>query len=309
MFKATTRHHDLPFASLVEESLRTILGKHHEHWYADYKLFLGLAIVFVILLESVVHFKLGPNKRAWFKCAEIFGIDLVFLHLMQYQERWLASCYGFSCCYLLFWTLHGVSSSKVKTSFSGVNVYLDMGATAFAKAFIVFCGQMCLTKFLVNATYHVAGAEISYLYWATAFVAVQNTAIFGRGSDSQVGSPFKASTWVTLLSNSPRIRLTKGKSDEPIHQPPHVMWARFFMDFIVNGVVRDAIAYTTPLLLMASENDMEFVQNALAVLFIPTLDDRSETQEYSVAVEEPSLRDEEVPLAFPEYRPECYSHA
>jgi hypothetical protein len=197
----------------------------------------------------------------------------------------------------------------VKKSFSGVNVYLDMGEIAFAKAFIVFCGQMCLTKFLVNATYHVAGAEISYLYWATAFVAVQNTAIFGRGSDSQVGSPFKASTWVTLLSNSPRIRLTKGKSDEPIHQPPHVMWARFFMDFIVNGVVRDAIAYTTPLLLMASENDMEFVQNALAVLFIPTLDDRSETQEYSVAVEEPSLRDEEVPLAFPEYRPECYSHA
>merc|ERR1712224_240975 len=134
------------------------------------------------------------------------------------------------------------------------------------------------------------------LYWVTAFVAVQNTAIFGRGSDSQVGSPFKASTWGFLLSNSSRIKLTTGNSKDPIHQPPHVMWARFFMDFIVNGVIRDAIAYTTPLLLMASENDLEFVQNALAVLFIPTLDDRSEPIEYAIEVEQPSLKDEEAPM-------------
>jgi len=53
---------------------------------------------------------------------------------------------------------------------------------------------------------------------------------------------------------------------------------RAVLGFVVNTVYRDLIAFLTPIVLMQSNNAMDFVQNCFAVSYITTLDDLSESR-------------------------------
>jgi len=274
----------------IDALLRGILEPLTASWYADYKLYTAVFVVSCVLAQSCFASKFGPNRRVAFKCFEIVGIDLLFLHFMQYHRRelGLALCYVSSCLYLLYWTFKGYrkSTDGKRTSFVGINVYLDLKGTPFGRVLLMFLGQMLLANFLVNSTARLNMGDISYTYWFGGILSVQMTAIFGRGSESLAGSPFKAGTWAFLLRNGASLKLRLSGEEESFTPSPFSIGMRFVMDFLVNGVVRDGIAYTVPLLLMASENDLEFLQNALAILFIPTLDDKAEGGQYEVQREE-----------------------
>jgi len=217
-------------------------------------------------------------------CAEVIGINMICLHFMQYWGDWLiAFWFSYSLGYTVWKVLRFYPRTEESVTFLGDNVYCDFGHTAFAWAAIVCLAQCIMTKFVANAALKCVddGEEnMSYLYWFTAFIAVQVSFLCGPGADSNVGSGLKSPVWAWLIKNAGEQNLTLSYTDdltkeaEVMYPRPEVVWMRFLMSFLTNGLVRHTIAYITPILLMGSSDDLEFVQNALAVAFIPMLDDK-----------------------------------
>lgn len=281
------RNEHIATAVCVEKLLQQLLAPQSEDWYLDIKMWIGITIVLLVVFDSFTGcFKLGPNGRALFKCAEILGVNLIFLHSTQYyEEHWLLFCVAFSIAWLLLWTFKGMVNKKPRVSFTPDNVYLDFGDTPTAKAVLICIGQCLLAKFLANSAIETEQSmEPSYLYWLTAFMGVQVTAIFGRGTDSQVGSPFRGSLWSFLISNASQLCLQKDGEADSFRPGAAKVYLRGLMSFVTNGIVRDSVAYITPILLMGSSSDLEFVQNALAVLFIPTLDDKTGAPDLAITL-------------------------
>jgi len=69
------------------------------------------------------------------------------------------------------------------------------------------------------------------------------------------------------------------------------------MDFIVNAITRDLVAYATPLVLMHTPDAMSFVTSATALAFLPTIDDVSDAKDLLLTWEATSNEPEATPEA------------
>merc|ERR1719498_2351999 len=58
-----------------------VFGKNTEHWYMDWKLWLGAGIWFAVWTKWLL---LGYNEHFWVQFVFTFGINIVILHHLQY---------------------------------------------------------------------------------------------------------------------------------------------------------------------------------------------------------------------------------
>mmetsp|Transcript_71291 Transcript_71291/g.167007 ORF Transcript_71291/g.167007 Transcript_71291/m.167007 type:complete len:323 (-) Transcript_71291:166-1134(-) len=145
-----------------------------------------------------------------------------------------------------------------------VSVYTDMEAGTFLKCVAVFVLQMLLYVMLfrwINSQPVIdpeTTEEVVTWYFIAGAIVSTVSRTMSAGFVSGELLPFWA---VYFYAHG-------GK----YHRSHHYPKMRFFMSWLVNSYLNHAIFLMLPLVVMISDNDMEFVKDATAVLFISQLD-------------------------------------
>jgi len=107
--------------------------------------------------------------------------------------------------------------------------------------------------------------------------------MFKRGAASTVGLPFYHDFWGAVLLPNTALSLPDDehseKAKEGLRKSFESRKIRFWMDLIVNGIIRDLVTYCTPLVLARAEDEMTFISNCMAFAFLPTIDDLADPQD------------------------------
>ena len=129
----------------------------------------------------------------------------------------------------------------------------------------IFMGQLVLVFFYINSILKLGDINsdtCSYGFCIAAFVSVQMSAMFNRGSESQLGQIWKPSLFSYIIAHRTELEFQIPKFPtgmQKVDIPAYELWLRQFMGFMVNQVIRDVIGYTVPLLLMQSEVPLFFL--------------------------------------------------
>jgi len=140
---------------------------------------------------------------------------------------------------------------------------------------VVFIAQTVLFFYLLYASFvnYKDSSDVTYGFFITAYL-VQMSGMFKRGADSVLGPTWKLERFRGMTHINRNVEYQKGQDWVSVGQ--WKMELRKVMGFTVNTVYRDLIAFLTPIVLMQSDDAMDFVQNCFAVSYITTLDDLSE---------------------------------
>jgi len=282
----------------AEEFLRMFLdssGSVHTDW----KFWMGLiGMVFQMVVKPTLrlvvdpNFKLGPNTKVALKWIEVVSFDLIALSLVQcHSEAGIWTFLLIALVHNTYWMLEIFCKAKPLDKFTAADVYEDLRRPGFMVATIFFGQSLLFVLYLVQLFHLVSKhalpnegtIEGHYTYWFSGVVAIQMSAMFGRGVDSQLGKPFHGEIWGYLCMTSENLSLVNESNEQEISVRNCSFGIRMCMGFIINAVMRDVIAYTTPLILMVSAEDiLDFIQNGLAIVFITTLDTTSEGGVYRI---------------------------
>lgn len=268
----------------LNEILSSILACETE-WYLDWKLWTG-----VILWSGVIFKWVRYGYRAvyWVKAVYTLGMNLMLLSFVQH--------FGTAGMYLCFapillqtaistWVFWKPSDMLRSGSFSARNIYEDIGGPGLQVAFL-FIGQLCLLLMYFCALFRAAETTTrNYAFWATSYFAVQMSAFFNRGANSQLGQVWNGSLWLSIVQNVNQVSFSCaafGDKETHFRVSRLEMVGRGLAGIVVNNMFREALAFTVPIMLMFLSDPFEFVGSCLALNFIVTLDDM-EAKEYKVS--------------------------
>eukprot|EP00747_Dinoflagellata_sp_TGD_P044695 gnl/TRDRNA2_/TRDRNA2_143410_c0_seq4.p1 gnl/TRDRNA2_/TRDRNA2_143410_c0~~gnl/TRDRNA2_/TRDRNA2_143410_c0_seq4.p1 ORF type:complete len:336 (+),score=30.31 gnl/TRDRNA2_/TRDRNA2_143410_c0_seq4:62-1069(+) len=262
----------------IDTFLEPILGHVGEHLYLDWKVWVGAALYFAVWAKWIIF---GYDRRFYIKVTMVLGLNLIILSVMHHYDL-DALAYV-----ILIIILQNVGATYIwwkpsrveeEGGFEISSIYEDF-TMSIGQVIWIFVGQLLLVFFYFNAILNLGeinAATCSYVFWIAAFVSVQMSAMFNRGSESQLGAIWKPSLFHHLIANRKELEFQVPQFPTGMRKVEIVAWelyVRQVMGIVINQIVRDMIGYTTPLLLMQSERPLDFVMNSLAVTFIVLLDD------------------------------------
>lgn len=260
--------------SIIDEVFRARVGV----FYADWMFWVGIVGV---LLQFIApkQFKLNYGKKMdgnhmeVIKWMEVVSFDLIALSLVQCHANVGISIFlVLLVLYNTYWTYDTIQKGKQVDKFKATDIYLDF-RLPILKVCTVFTGQCLLFALYLSVLFDSSEADGRYLYWLYGIAAIQMVAMFGRGVDSQLGEAFQGKLYTQLWTRRSNLILTNEDDGTILRPNPSSIVSRSVMAFIVNAVMRDVIAYTTPLVLMVNVGDsLDFIQNGLAVVFVVALD-------------------------------------
>lgn len=268
-------------------------------WYADWKLWIGFVLWFGVIFKWVRY---GYRAVYWVKAVYTLGMNLMLLCFVQH--------FGTTGIYLCFgpillqtaistWVFWKPSDILRSGGFSAMNMYEDIGGPGLQVVFL-FVGQLSLLLMYFCALFRAADTTTrNYTFWVTSYFAVQMSAFFNRGANSQLGQVWNGSLWLAILQNASKVSFSCvafGGKETHFRVSRWEMVGRGLAGIIVNNMFREALAFTVPIMLMFLSDPFEFVGSCLALNFIVTLDDM-EAKEYKVSPE-PSTLDLEVGRSF-----------
>lgn len=275
-----TDKHKYPFIARAHVQLARVFGKINEHWSADWKLWVGLFFWLAVWTKWVVH---GYDEIYYQRAFFAFGINIVILHILQYASSIKTGMF-FVCVILsaqhvaqsIIWFKSEAGDSKTprQEKFTCDCMYLDFSLPA-EQIIVLFVSQCVIwwfymTSILGNFDFN----HVNYMFWVVAYLAMQMTMIFNRGDDSVLGNPFPVHEVHKVLLNCHKITFTlEGGDDAPFKLSKSTVIMRGVMGYFCNGILREIMAYTIPLMLMGFAEPMDFVVYCVGVNFICTLDD------------------------------------
>lgn len=224
---------------------------------------------------------------------EILSMDLMMLHALQHWPSEAGKMLALTLVGLHFTGMSVLMYIQAKSGpkkFTAQNVYQDLNGS-WSVAITVFCGQLFLVYLYTNSILQneIDFDHVSYAYWIGSIVAIQMASMFGRGADSQLGYAFHAGLWSHLLRRVDGIAQQKDDKEELIQLniSKAALVVRALMSFIINNVMRCLVGVSMPIILMQSNEPMDFLQNCLAVAFIFQLDDTSIGGSYVLTLSQP----------------------
>eukprot|EP00404_Azadinium_spinosum_P043235 CAMPEP_0180810652 /NCGR_PEP_ID=MMETSP1038_2-20121128/65002_1 /TAXON_ID=632150 /ORGANISM="Azadinium spinosum, Strain 3D9" /LENGTH=301 /DNA_ID=CAMNT_0022851963 /DNA_START=1 /DNA_END=903 /DNA_ORIENTATION=- len=280
------------FLRHVDPVLASVLGATVD-WYNDFKLWLGIAFVCIFYADDLLKARncgWKPLDLLVARWIEIVGLDLCMLHFTQQYDTGLQIALSLGA--LHFFTITSIQLSRAAAhqlpfQFSAANVFQDLDGP-LKLTVVVFAGQCMLICFFMESllTWAQRVDGISYGCWLTAVVAIQMSAIFGRGADSQLGFAFRIELWTLLLDwkLDPRILVVRKNNKEELKISYFKIWSRAAMAFLINGVLRSLVGVSIPLILMQSRTPSALLEHCLAMAFIFQLDDCSSGGKYEVVL-------------------------
>ncbi|CAE7660984.1 ext1c [Symbiodinium sp. CCMP2592] len=154
---------------------------------------------------------------------------------------------------------HGVTDEPLEP----VSVYTDIEAGTFLKCASVFVLQMLLYVLLLRwiaskSFSEEETTEQEFVRYAAGSVVATVQRVMSQGFHSGELKPF----WMTYFFSN------RGHYRRHYHYPK----MRLLMSWIVNDILFTTVFLLLPLVTMGSDNDMEFVKDCTAVLFISQFD-------------------------------------
>jgi len=150
------------------------------------------------------------------------------------------------------------------------NVFLDL-PSPFAESFVRFLGQTVLIGYYWQYLFTLSKFDNLSFWLATLPVQLL--------AKHQMGSPYQdiRYKWSMIFSSCQyRLPDTKRRCDgSHLKQRNLELNIRCWQSWFVNHVYYQSLILSVPLMLMQSETGIDFVKDAFAVMFIPTLDDLS----------------------------------
>jgi len=273
-----------------EEGLTWVLTPTFETPLLDVKLWIGIIMWGAIWAYWLRH--IGEESairhlavsKYWTTAVMVLGLDLAALSFLQ-QLKTLGFLGVFTmvminthCTRILFHAkdLEKPPAGEEKT-IPAESLYEDV-LSSFMQLIIVYITQTCLFLYLFYASFvqYTNDGDVCYGFWVTAYL-VQMSGMFKRGKDSQLGATWHIERFRGMTHINQSVEYKKDGKWVSISQ--WQMYCRRFMGFTVNTVYRDLIAFLTPIVLMQSDDAMDFVQNCFAVSYITQLDDISDAKE------------------------------
>jgi len=146
------------------------------------------------------------------------------------------------------------------------NVFLDL-PSPFAESFVRFLGQTVLIGYYWHYLFTLSKFDNLSFWLATLPVQLL--------AKHQMGSPYQdiRSKWKMIFSSC-QYRLADTGDLKKMNARSELN-IRCWMSWFVNHVYYQSLILSVPLMLMQSETGIDFVKDAFAVMFIPTLDDLS----------------------------------
>ena len=143
-----------------------------------------------------------------------------------------------------------------------VSVYTDIEAGTFLKCLSVFVLQMLLYALLLRWVASESFSEND----------VTDEEVFRYAAGSVVATVQRVMSQGFRSGELDSFWLTYFYSPAEYRKSYHYPWSRIVMSWIVNDVLFTSIFLLLPLVTMGSDNDMEFVKDCTAVLFISQFD-------------------------------------
>jgi len=285
-----------PFITATHMKLAAIFGKTQKSWWMDWKLWVGLTVWLAAWAQWLGYGYSAPvatlDAVYWQRSLAVFGFDIVILHILQYAPS-IKIGMGVVCSILcaqslfqsyLFFKFEdpppaGDGDAPPAEEFNADTLYLDL-MLPFEQIFILFVAQIGVWWFYMTS---ILGnfdlANVNYLFWLWAFMAIQITMIFNRGDDSALGNDFPIAEVYRLVLKTDQVSFALEDADDKASQftlSKASIIARGCMGYFCNGILREIMAYTIPLMLMGFSEPMDFVVYCVGVNFICTLDDMSD---------------------------------
>jgi hypothetical protein len=218
----------------------------------------------------------------------VAGMDLICLFVMQHSGQGILIIMALILFQNVLSTVIWWKSVDVikQGKFTAISLYMDVECPTLQIIFL-FIGQVALFVFFLSTLFKTENDlfyEItkpdkvpSYTFWLVSYIAVQMSAIYNRGADSQLGDIWPTSFWQSLLANNESLEFAApkfghGGFGDPFEVSTCSLAVRQVMGWTTKSVMRDGVAFVVPLFLMQSDEPMDFVLNCLAVAFITTID-------------------------------------
>jgi len=277
-------------AAELEKELTVILEPTTNIPLLDVKLFIGIALWGGIWAYWLQHIRMSAAARKlavskyWTTALMVLGLDLAALSLLQQLQTqgflgvFIMVMFNVKFTHVLF---HGRELEPPppdeERSIEVHSLYEDV-TSDFMQLVVVFTAQSCLFLYLFYASFvqYTDASDVTYHFWVTAYL-VQMSGIFKRGKDSQLGPTWNIERFSGMTHMNEDVEYQKGEEWHSVAQ--WKMQVRRVMGFTVNTVYRDLIAFLTPIVLMQSDDAMDFVQNCFAVSYITQLDDIGDGKE------------------------------
>lgn len=321
----TYRHddssHKYPFINSCHVRLEAVFGKLTDHWYYDWKLWIGSSLWLGVWANWLLY-GYDPSREIYYQRSLFaFGINAVILHHLQFAES-IKLGMIVVCCVLggqaifqsLFMMKNEVKDLDLKEeevqaelsktcTFPCETLYLDL-SLPFEQIVVLFLAQCAVWWFYMTSIVHNFDfLHVNYMFWLVAYMAMQLTMIYGRGDESVLGKPFPCHEVYRLVMQSGRIKV---KEEGTVGTKPFTvskvdLCLRGIMGFWVNGICREIMAYTIPLMLMGFDEPMDFVVYCVGVNFICTLDD-VQSKKFGLKVTHAVEVGDEVVAKWPDYR-------
>lgn len=187
-----------------------------------------------------------------------FGVNLTFLSIMQCTAAGMGMKYVF-CAVGVFEVVTAPIRASKRVAWSrgrdegGItahSIYHQFPGTMTDKLARFFGQALMIVFYLQNLGKCWDSSAKCYVFWLVTWFGVQVTS---DRNASQVGKPWNGPLWREIISKNTAVSC--------------------LLDFVINGFGRDMLRFTLPLFMMMAETPLDFTKDALAVVFITTLDD------------------------------------
>jgi len=217
-------------------------------------------------------------SKYWTKALMVLGLGLAALSLLQqWQTRGFLGVFIMVIANVTF--THVLFQGRELQQPRGdehrtieVHSLYEVVTSDFMQLVVVFTTQSCLLLYLFYASFvqYTDANDVICHFWVTAYL-VQMSAMFNRGKDSVLGPTWNLERFASLVHMNRNVEYQEGGDWRSI--PQWQMQVRRVMGYTVNTLYRDLVAFLTPIVLMQSDDEMDFVQNCFAVSYITQLDD------------------------------------
>jgi len=251
-------------------------------WYKDWKLWIGIAgtLIGCYITRPTTNFTEMKNNitRTSYTGDAIFylGLDLMILSVAQRNPvvgfiGIMAIIVLQSVIMLFYEKLQAFFDSfewykATEMEIEVDNVFLDL-PSPFAESFVRFLGQTVLIGYYWHYLFTLSKFDNLSFWLAT--LPVQLLAKHQMGSSYQ-DIRYK---WKMIFSSC-QYRLADTGDLKQMNDSLELN-IRCWQSWFVNHVYYQSLILSVPLMLMQSETGIDFVKDAFAVMFIPTLDDLS----------------------------------
>mmetsp|Transcript_123825 Transcript_123825/g.219461 ORF Transcript_123825/g.219461 Transcript_123825/m.219461 type:complete len:350 (+) Transcript_123825:94-1143(+) len=256
----------------------------HQKWYSDWKIWCGLAGYVMVWFKWLCY---GYERKYHIKGVFVFSVNLLILHLVEFYQ------YTGFVMMLLMITVQNLMSAKVfyrdvdlmeRQMFIADCIYSAVSYPLLQACF-VFLGQLLFIGFYFYTLWNglediKETGKSNYFFWMAGYIAVQMTLYFNRGKDSELGHVMDVRGCVYIWKNRRQLLFSyverKGKPSEPFRLSAFYWTACCIMNFMVNMIIRDVIAFTVPVLLMSFHDPLNCIVYSIGFHFIATMDDCSD---------------------------------